>query len=326
MIYQSTPKLAGQVAHWMQECDTGRSSMFMACIALGYEMSSSKKHHSHPRDASDFGRCIGLVERVPDVKSAFSIICEASKEWRGIIDHWTELVELHRVRKDGQSDEVFGSQFNRRFKEVIDPEGHNQIIERHEQSKKALLQKLKAEESRPTHSKLGVPYAPSPKHDKVIHEAALRYACPDLQARLEAYIGSDEAESVRGEIFDTCMQQQADTNMPGSYWFKELGFDISDHSAPEILEAFNGFADTYSCQVDRLIFDWVNENNIKPSLSIGQAVNFKHGFDSLSGVIHEIQNKKYSPMSYLIKVEGKKGMPIIRWDDDSIEVIENEKQ
>lgn len=87
------------LAEWLIGPDTGTSSMFMAATviaALGGRVIADPMSGHAPRDASDLGRCIRLVERIPGVRSFFPVLREASPVWRAYVDAWDELATLWR--------------------------------------------------------------------------------------------------------------------------------------------------------------------------------------------------------------------------------------
>ena len=83
---------------WFAGRDTGSSSKHMAAVAAGAEGDGS-----HPLDPDDLGRCIRLVEAVPEVRDAFPAIAASTPKWKAIIDHWDELVAIFHSESRGCS-------------------------------------------------------------------------------------------------------------------------------------------------------------------------------------------------------------------------------
>lgn len=86
---------------WL-DCDhTGMSSEFMGRV-LYADGKYPKSHYCveygdglYPRDADDFGRCVGLLIAVPVFRERLQFLKEAGPEWAAIAEHWDELEELH---------------------------------------------------------------------------------------------------------------------------------------------------------------------------------------------------------------------------------------
>jgi hypothetical protein len=84
---------------WLVSRETGLSSLTMAAIAMG-----AKKGSFHvPRDLDDFGRCIGLVNQVPEVINHFPEIAWRCPSWNPILRRWNEMVVLY---ENGQRSKV----------------------------------------------------------------------------------------------------------------------------------------------------------------------------------------------------------------------------
>ncbi|WOE32791.1 MULTISPECIES: hypothetical protein [unclassified Acinetobacter] len=71
------------------------SECLMATILNGGPVSGNGwATYFHPRDPSDFKRCIGLLEAVPTFRSHLSLMKNVSKEWSVLVEHWDELEVL----------------------------------------------------------------------------------------------------------------------------------------------------------------------------------------------------------------------------------------
>lgn len=96
----SSPSLSSTdlqaIAEWLIGPNTGRSSLYMAAVAIAGRVLQSPWGDSTPRDAPDLGRCIRLVERIPGVRAFFPVLREASPVWRAYVDAWDELATLWR--------------------------------------------------------------------------------------------------------------------------------------------------------------------------------------------------------------------------------------
>ena len=81
-----------KIIQWYASGDTGLSSKHMAAVAAG-----AKGDGSYPHDPHDLGRCIRLVETVPEIKERFPIIANTTKEWAIVIANWDELCSMYSV-------------------------------------------------------------------------------------------------------------------------------------------------------------------------------------------------------------------------------------
>jgi len=79
---------------WSLSDDTGSSSRTLAAAAGGLTECHSFTCPSVPHDDDDFGRCLRLVEDVPEIKVLFPFIREALPIWAPILDHWDYLATL----------------------------------------------------------------------------------------------------------------------------------------------------------------------------------------------------------------------------------------
>lgn len=90
------------LATWLDSDETGLSSLCMARhlgrIAeleprVPFDRSSDGK--DHPHDPSDFGRCVGLLKAVPELRPHVSRMAEASPAWGALAAAWDELEALY---------------------------------------------------------------------------------------------------------------------------------------------------------------------------------------------------------------------------------------
>lgn len=86
-----------KLAQWLSGDDTGLSSRHMAAVAAGLSGSGY-----HPLDGSDLGRCIRLVQNVPEIREAFPAIAASGPKWSVIIAHWDELVAVYEDERQGR--------------------------------------------------------------------------------------------------------------------------------------------------------------------------------------------------------------------------------
>lgn len=77
---------------WFVSRDTGLSSESIVAFMEGVE---PERGFSYPHDPSDLGRCLRLLELMPEYKPKMKAMRIVSPEWRTLIDHWEELSALY---------------------------------------------------------------------------------------------------------------------------------------------------------------------------------------------------------------------------------------
>lgn len=113
---QQFQDLIRRAAEWFGGDDTGASSITMLCVALGAPPTGWRC--SVPYDSGDFGRCKRLLDVVPEVREAFPRIAEAVPEFRGILDHWDELVADYENHQFPLNTMVWENDFALRLQEL----------------------------------------------------------------------------------------------------------------------------------------------------------------------------------------------------------------
>lgn len=107
---------------WFQGCDAGASSVSLLALisiasghtigfesfALAMARQKWKKFHKHPtpNDADDFGRCVRLVRRFPELRPYLKAVGETFSRWRPIVDQWDELEAMLAVGDYAKLDEA----------------------------------------------------------------------------------------------------------------------------------------------------------------------------------------------------------------------------
>lgn len=56
---------------------------------------------AYPHDPSDFGRCLGLLEAVPEWRARISELAVLSPQWHAIVEAWEEIESLYRAEAVG---------------------------------------------------------------------------------------------------------------------------------------------------------------------------------------------------------------------------------
>jgi hypothetical protein len=76
---------------WIVGNDTGMSSKALWAVMMG-----QKSDRSHPHDPADLGRCLRLLEAVPEWKPRLSEMAAVSNYWAALVANWAELERLMR--------------------------------------------------------------------------------------------------------------------------------------------------------------------------------------------------------------------------------------
>src|SRR5579875_1707260 len=81
-----------RAAEWLLSDDTGLSSMAIVARMLG----ARHGHFPYPHDPSDLGRCLRLLERIPEWRARLTDMTACSESWARLIEVWDELEALYR--------------------------------------------------------------------------------------------------------------------------------------------------------------------------------------------------------------------------------------
>ena len=82
---------------WLASDDVGLSSKFMASVLSG----SFVAENHYPLDASDFARCIKMLDAVPELREHLPKLHDHGAEWSRLVRYWSEAEEAYR-NKDYQ--------------------------------------------------------------------------------------------------------------------------------------------------------------------------------------------------------------------------------
>lgn len=84
---------------WLNSDDTGSSSLYMAwCLSqgqFGYWQGHKQPAAAYPHDPDDLGRCIRLIEAVPEFGGKIPEMSHRGHEWLEVTTNWDRWVELH---------------------------------------------------------------------------------------------------------------------------------------------------------------------------------------------------------------------------------------
>jgi len=118
---EALAKLDGRQAAlaWITGRDTGRSSITIWAVMMGaVDPDGGSWSYTTPMDADDLGRCLRLLDRVPEWKPRLPEVAERFPAWGPIVREWSRLEAAYyederdtgsRVRRifSGLRDEVF---------------------------------------------------------------------------------------------------------------------------------------------------------------------------------------------------------------------------
>lgn len=108
--YAREPVMAHQgmgLAAWLDSDDTGSSSLYMA-YAFSYNldlwMHRTIPSYNYPRDPDDLGRCIRLVEAVPEFGRCIPEMARKGAHWMAVTTNWANWVEMYQA---GDTDRLY---------------------------------------------------------------------------------------------------------------------------------------------------------------------------------------------------------------------------
>lgn len=80
---------------WRASDDVGLSSHYLASVLDG----GFVREYAHPADGDDFGRCVRLLDAVPEFRERLEKMRTKSEEWSRLVDCWAEAESLYRTEK-----------------------------------------------------------------------------------------------------------------------------------------------------------------------------------------------------------------------------------
>lgn len=87
---QPKPTPAGKPHQWLENGDTGTSSLTIWAVMMGTEPDRA----DIPHDPADFGRCFRLLLVMPSWRGRLGEVAERYPAWRRLVDRWAELESL----------------------------------------------------------------------------------------------------------------------------------------------------------------------------------------------------------------------------------------
>ena len=78
---------------WLASDRVGLSSKYMAHVMSGGTLGAK---YAHPHDPADLGRCLGLLDAVPEFRSKLKMMALESRQWEHLVQEWDGLESLYR--------------------------------------------------------------------------------------------------------------------------------------------------------------------------------------------------------------------------------------
>ena len=79
---------------WLASDDVGLSSRYMAGVLSG----QFSPAYAHPADSSDFGRCMRLLEAVPELRGKLDLMRDKSPEWSELVANWDRIESMVKAK------------------------------------------------------------------------------------------------------------------------------------------------------------------------------------------------------------------------------------
>jgi hypothetical protein len=95
-----------RIAEWLASGDTGASSKAIM-LWLSAKVKDSAWGASTPSDVSDLGRCLRLLDRIPEFKARMGEMAEAGGEWPTFAKRWDEMEAMYRSEAGGRAPKTY---------------------------------------------------------------------------------------------------------------------------------------------------------------------------------------------------------------------------
>jgi len=86
--------IEARALEWAVGRDTGSSSNALCAFLSGVR---PKGHIDYPVDGDDLGRCMRLLDLIPEWKPRIGEMKAANPQWAALADNWDELTKLHKA-------------------------------------------------------------------------------------------------------------------------------------------------------------------------------------------------------------------------------------
>lgn len=82
---------------WLLSGDTGRSSKCICCVLTGSPTVADNGFCAFPMDASDFGRCYRLLQRIPEWRARLPEVAALFPQWGPLVAAWDEVSLMYEA-------------------------------------------------------------------------------------------------------------------------------------------------------------------------------------------------------------------------------------
>jgi hypothetical protein len=77
------------ISEWLASENNADPANYLLAVALASKLPTGRANLVYPRNATELGRCIKLIEVAPSVRlAAFPLLAKASPQWSALIDRW----------------------------------------------------------------------------------------------------------------------------------------------------------------------------------------------------------------------------------------------
>lgn len=80
---------------WLASDDVGMSSKFMASILTG----QFSAEFAIPHDPDDLGRCIRMIQAIPELKGTIHLMCSHGTMWTAVANNWERWSEMYQAER-----------------------------------------------------------------------------------------------------------------------------------------------------------------------------------------------------------------------------------
>jgi len=91
--------ISEKINDWFMNGDIGLSSKCMVKHLTGKHTGFA----DYPHDPSDFSRCLGLIEAVPELRKEIHRMKELNPMWAAIVNNWDDIERLFNEEKGNRN-------------------------------------------------------------------------------------------------------------------------------------------------------------------------------------------------------------------------------
>jgi hypothetical protein len=114
-----------RASDWYKRGDIGLSSKAISRVMRGAAFADIDKGN-HPRDPGDLGRCLRLLDLIPEWRASIMDMAPLSTAWANLARNWDELEATFRSEGDGSLSPPHGTPMRKtynRMRELIEQPG-----------------------------------------------------------------------------------------------------------------------------------------------------------------------------------------------------------